>query len=102
MNSNDYKYIYGKITESLGHLKGLIQTDAKVTIIKNIKDNFDTESQKDFEAIKNNFLEDGCFYYARVLIACMKVLAMIYFCLFIITITLAGISMMFYACLKKN
>ena len=51
---------------------------------------------------KKNFLDNGCFYYARVLIACMKVLAMVYFCLFIITITLAGISMMFYACLKTQ
>ena len=100
INSNDY--IYGKITESLEFLNGLDLDDAKVTRIKNIKDNFDTESQKDFEAIKNNFLENGCFYYARVLIACMKVLAMIYFCLFIITITLAGISIMFYACLKRQ
>ena len=32
----------------------------------------------------------------------MKVLAMVYFCLFIITITLAGISLMFYACLKRQ
>ena len=35
------------------------------------------------------------------LIAC-KVLAMIYFCLLLIAVTAAGISMMFYACLKRQ
>ena len=92
-------YIYGKITASLEYLSGLTATDAQIQTIKGY---FDTKVQSSFKTIKTNFLDDGCFYYANALIACMKVLAMIYFCLFIITITLAGISMMFYACLKRQ
>ena len=86
----------------LMELKKSLPTDTTdFTPIKNFKDFLETNF-KNFGTIKTNLLEDGCFYYARVLIGCMKVLAMIYFCLFIITITLAGISMMFYACLKRQ
>ena len=40
--------------------------------------------------------------YAKTLKACLKVLSMIYYCLFLIAVTLAGVSMMFYACLKRQ
>ena len=99
-NPSNYKYICEKIVGSLNHLKGLNQND--IQSLTELQSYFDLTIQKDFELIKTNLLEDGCFYYARVLIGCMKVLAMIYFCLFIITITLAGVSIMFYACLKRQ
>ena len=41
-------------------------------------------------------------YYLKRLKACLKVLSMIYYCLFLIAVTLAGVSMMFYACLKRQ
>ena len=63
---------------------------------------FNEEIDK-FKTLKNegNFL-DGCYYYERILKGCMKILAMIYFCLLLITVTLAGVSLMFYACLKRQ
>ena len=62
-------------------------------------DNIDNQAQ--FEKIKSDFL-DNFDYYAKSLRACMKVLAMIYYCLLLIVITAAGVSMMFYACLKRQ
>ena len=97
-----YEYInkYVKIISSLEYLKKSKVTDSKA--ITKLKETFNKDNQTEFQIIKTNLLEDGCFYYGRVLIGCMKVLAMVYFCLFIITITLAGVSMMFYACLKRQ
>ncbi len=58
-------------------------------------------SETNFKKVKDEFLEEFD-YYARTLRACLKVLAMIYYCLFLIVITAAGVSMMFYACLKRQ
>ena len=41
-------------------------------------------------------------YYLKRLKACLKVLSMIYYCLFLIATTLAAVSLMFYACLKRQ
>ena len=57
--------------------------------------------QDKFKNIKTTFLEKF-YYYTRTLKACLKVLAMVYYCLFLIAITAAGVSMMFYACLKRQ
>ena len=57
--------------------------------------------QTKFEKIKGDFLEKF-YYYSKRLKACLKVLAMIYYCLLLIAITAAGISMMFFACLKRQ
>ena len=54
-----------------------------------------------FKNIETVFLEDFD-YYAKALRACLKILAMIYYCLLLIAITGAGVSMMFYACLKRQ
>ena len=97
ITDENFGYIYEKINISLDHLKALNSLN-----VGNIKLQFETNNQTEFKKIKTNLLEDGCFYYGRVLIGCMKVLAMVYFCLFIITITMAGVSMMFYACLKRQ
>ena len=73
-------------------------------IIEATEDILNTNSiyeEKKFKEIKNEFLVEFD-YYARILRACLKVLAMIYYCLFLIVITSAGVSMMFYACLKRQ
>ena len=58
-------------------------------------------NQTEFDNLKKNFLEE-CHDYGKILFGWMKVLALIYFCLFLISITLAGVAMMFYACLKRQ
>ena len=55
----------------------------------------------DFNNIESEFLVDFR-YYAKTLKACLKILSMIYYCLLLIAITGAGVSMMFYACLKRQ
>ena len=77
--------------------------------IKNLKDynsiselieNFERE-KINFNYIKGNFTED---FYDRqeILINSLKKLAMVYFCLFLIADTMTCISLMFYACLKRQ
>ena len=63
------------------------------TINKVLDDNLDK--------IETDFLNDFD-YYAKTLNACLKVLSMIYYCLLLIATTAAGVSMMFYACLKRQ
>ena len=65
--------------------------------------NKDNNDRSDFETLKDEdkFL-DKCKYYGGILFGWMKVLSMIYFCLFLITVTLTGVAMMFYACLKRQ
>ena len=60
-------------------------------------------NEDDFKQINNNdnFL-DEFHYYAYALKASLKILAMIYYCLLLIAVTGAGVSMMFYACLKRQ
>ena len=69
------------------------------------KDYFDENKdyRKNFEKFKDddNFPEE-CHDYGDILFGWMKDLSMIYFCLLLITITLAGVAMMFYACLKRQ
>jgi hypothetical protein len=50
---------------------------------------------------KNNFIE-RFYHYENILKDCMQILAMVYFCMFLITVTFAGVSLMFYACLKRQ
>ena len=88
---------YTKIIISLGQLSDS-NIDTRQEIILDVNFIYD---EKKFEKIKDEFLEEFD-YYARILRACLKVLAMIYYCLFLIVITAAGVSMMFYACLKRQ
>jgi len=53
------------------------------------------------EEIETGFLKDFE-YYAKTLKGCLKILSMIYYCLLLIATTAAGVSMMFYACLKRQ
>ena len=55
-----------------------------------------------FTNIKSDFLDDHFYYYAKTLKACLKILAMIYYSFLLTAITAAGVSMMFYACLKRQ
>ena len=56
----------------------------------------------DFTKIKSTFLDDHFYYYTKTLKACLKILAMIYYSFLLTAITAAGVSMMFYACLKRQ
>ena len=62
------------------------------------------ENFKYEDLFKNKDLIWGKYHsYAKTLKACLKVLSMIYYCLFLIAVTLAGVSMMFYAlCMFKE
>jgi hypothetical protein len=87
---------FGKVLDSIQ----VIQNFDFVENIDSLKDYFDKLGD-DFKILKTEFLEEFD-YYAKVGKACGKVLTMIYFCLLCITITFAGISMMFYACLRRQ
>ena len=59
--------------------------------------------EKDFTDIKDNtFFMDYFHKKENLLRDSLNILAMIYFCLFLIAVVSAGISMMFYACLKRQ
>ena len=89
---------YGKIVDSVYILNEMN---------KNLKNNLQplidhfVKLKEDFPKLKEKFLEEF-YYYAKILRGWGKVLTMIYFCLLCITTSLAGISMMFYACLKRQ
>ena len=89
---------YNKIKEAIKALNGTqkFKNNNIDTIIKMFG-----SIKEDFKDLKSEFLEKY-YYYARVARACGKVLTMIYFCLLIIVTTFTGISMMFYACLKRQ
>ena len=87
-----------RIKNSLNQLGAFPKTDENGVGPENALDKCVKE---DFEKIETEFL-DNFDYYAKILRACMKVLAMIYYCLLLIVITAAGVSMMFYACLKRQ
>jgi hypothetical protein len=89
---------YKKIVDSINTLNKL--NDILATNITSLKFFFGNLSN-DFPDLKENFLEDF-YYYARVARGWGKILTMIYFCLLCITVTFAGVSMMFYACLKRQ
>ena len=84
---------YTKIIDAVERLSKLTFDSKKVDL--------KIEDKSKFEGIKTEFL-DKFDHYAKILRACMKVLAMIYYCLLLIVITAAGVSMMFYACLKRQ
>ena len=60
-----------------------------------------TNEKTEFGTLNEKFLKD-CYHYQNILKRCMQILAMIYFCLLIITVTFACVSLMFYACLKRQ
>ena len=92
-------YTYQKIINSVEELskKSIILKDDN---LQKLIDYFG-ELPTDFQILENEFLEDF-YYYAKVARGWGKILTMIYFCLLCITVTFAGVSMMFYACLKRQ
>ena len=58
-------------------------------------------NEDDFKQIRKVFLKDFD-YYAKTLKACLKILSMIYYCILLIAVSAAVVSMMFYACLKRQ
>ena len=85
---------YAIIINSLKRLKSFQASpdDIKLSIL----------AHESFEKIKSTFLDDHFYYYAKTLKACFKILAMIYFSFLLTAVTAAGVSMMFYACLKRQ
>ena len=94
-----YDIIEGPIVKSDQKWKGLPGTDEK-TIGFEDETQTDTIKKDDFNNIKTEFIDkiDNLLYGLKV----CRVFTMIYFCLFLIAVTFAGISMMFYACLKRQ
>ena len=94
-----YDIIEGPIVKSDQKWKGLPGTDEK-TIGFEDETQTDTIKKDDFNNIKTEFIDkiDNLLYGLKV----CRVFTMIYFCLFLIAATFAGISMMFYACLKRQ
>ena len=95
------KYKCSKISSSLESLKEIKKSSDFDNKPKDKVLDYVSYSETNFKKVKDEFLEEFD-YYARTLRACLKVLAMIYYCLFLIVITAAGVSMMFYACLKRQ
>ena len=108
LNNNDAKLAnqktlpittrYGKIVDSayiLSEMNDILKKNLTglITFFENLN--------KDFPDLKRLFLEEF-YYYAKILRGWGKILTMIYFCLLCITVTFAGVSMMFYACLKRQ
>ena len=87
---------YSKIINSIKRLS-LIDADADSDGING--PSFDETS---FRNIKSTFLDDHFYYYTKTLKACLKILAIIYYSFLLTAITAAGISLMFYACLKRQ
>jgi hypothetical protein len=108
-----YDALYGQLKNSIPRWEGLYQIykfienencpvkiDDKDTE-KNLKELIPQES--DFETIKKEFIFMKYFHDREdILKGFLNILAMIYFCLFLIAVTSAGVSMMFYACLKRQ
>ena len=91
-----YTNRYSKIVFSLYQLeKKKAKADNK---IKEIQNYFE---KKNLDPYKSEFM--GKFRgYAKTLRGGFKILPMIYYCLLLIAVTFAGVSMMFYACLKRQ
>jgi len=97
---------YKKLCGSLEIINTIYRNEGdNYTPMGKFKDYFDENKdyRKNFEKLKDddNFIEE-CHDYGDIPFGWMKVLSMIYFCLFLITVTLAGVAMMFYACLKRQ
>ena len=92
---------YGKIVDSLYNLQQILNNKIEITGL-NLDDFLQglNKIKDDFSGLKE-FLNEY-YFYARVARGWGKVLTMIYLCLLCIAVTFAGVSMMFYACLKRQ
>ena len=94
-----YDALYGQLKNSEPRWEG----------IKFIEENCDSNipsyvpNEKHFENIQNATIFMDYFHEKEdTLKRTLNILAMIYFCLFLIAVVSAGVSMMFYACLKRQ
>ena len=92
-----YTTRYAKIISSLYKLQKI--SGAGSTKMDDIKKYF---QESILSKMKTDLIDDKFDYYARTLRACLKVLSMIYYCLLLIAVICAGVSMMFFACLKRQ
>ena len=92
-----YTTRYAKIISSLYKLQKI--SGAGTTKMDDIKKYF---QESILSKMKTDLIDDKFDYYARTLRACLKVLSMIYYCLLLIAVICAGVSMMFFACLKRQ
>ena len=92
-----YTTRYAKIISSLYKLQKISETGSKKMddIQKYFKENI-------LSKMKTDLIDDKFDYYAGTLRACLKILSMIYYCLLLIAVICAGVSMMFFACLKRQ
>ena len=91
---------YGKILDAyytLDKLKNFIPERESLSSLNN---NF-TDMKTAFMNLKSSLLSEF-YYYARIANGWGRVLTMIYFCLLLIAVTFAGVSMMFYVCLRNQ
>ena len=92
-----YTIRYAKIISSLYNLQKISEKgSAKMGEIKKYF------NEDNLSKMKKDLIDDKFDFYARILRACLKVLSMIYYCLLLIAVTCAGVSMMFFACLKRQ
>ena len=71
--------------------------------LEQLEDENDKEKENIFKQIQNGTIFMDYFHEKEdILRNSLNILAMIYFCLFLIAVTAAGVSMMFYACLKRQ
>ena len=96
-----YDIIEGQIAKKDQKWPGFTQQEGEKTIKFYGDEQTSHKIKKEnFDKIKTEFIDkiDSLLYGLKV----CRVLTMIYFCLFLIAVTFAGISMMFYACLKRQ
>ena len=110
MNNEDY---FISIRDKIQVLSSLSKIINDINQIHNIT-NFYKENKIQFlpdyanEINENNFSKiqtkfiDKFEYYAKILRATFKILPMIYFCLLLIAVTCALVSMIFYVCLRRQ
>ena len=91
---------YGKILDAyytLVKLKSFIPNEETLSSLNT----YFTDTKNSFTTLKTSFLNEF-YYYARIANGWGRVLTMIYFCLLLIAVTFAGVSMMFYVCLRNQ
>jgi hypothetical protein len=91
---------YGKILDSYYTLVKLQKLIPYKESLDSLNNNF-TDMKTAFMNLKSSFLNEF-YYYARIANGWGRVLTMIYFCLLLIAVTFAGVSMMFYVCLRNQ
>ena len=91
---------YGKILDAYYTLDKLKNFILERESLSSLNNNF-SNMKSDFTHLKSSLLSEF-YYYARIANGWGRVLTMIYFCLLLIAVTFAGVSMMFYVCLRNQ